>query len=112
MNGRGYPGFPQYAMHAHNGHGLLWLFFLVLFVAALAVIAALVFRSLAGRRSGWLRPAVVTGMAAGDALSVVRLRYARGEIDRDQFLQATADLTAQPESPAAAGPPPDAPTVS
>jgi len=110
MYGRGgYPGFAPYAVHAHNGFPFLGVIFLILLVIVLAVLAALVFRWLVGRRSGWLRPAVVSGVPMGDVLAVVRMRYARGEIDRDQFLQATADLSG-PTAPAES--PPDAPTAA
>jgi len=39
------------------------------------------------------------------------MRYARGEIDRDQFLQTAADLGGAGTYPVAE-PPPDAPTAS
>jgi hypothetical protein len=39
------------------------------------------------------------------------MRYARGEIDRDQFLQTTADLGGTATGPVAE-PPPGAPTAS
>lgn len=92
MYGRGYPGFAPYAEHAHNGHPFLWLLFLVVLAIVVGFAGAFVFNRLAGRRASWPSPAGVAGAPAGDALTIVRLRYARGEIDREQFLQATADL--------------------
>ena len=107
MGGRGYPGFAPYVVHAHSGHPLLWLLFLIVLAIVLGLIAAFVFRWLATRRAGGLHATVVAGAGGGDALAIVRMRYARGEIDRDQYLQTTADL-AGPGWPA---PPPDAPTA-
>jgi hypothetical protein len=46
------------------------------------------------------------GGPGGQALAVARMRYARGEMSREEFLQASEDLTAtSPGSP----PPPEAP---
>ena len=107
MYGRGYPP-PQYLGHVNHGHPLAWILFFILLAILVGLAAAFTMRYLAARRTGGLRPAMV-GMPAGDALSIVRMRYARGEIDRDQFLQATADLGGPTEYPA---PPPDAPTAA
>ncbi|HEY3921594.1 MAG TPA: SHOCT domain-containing protein [Gaiellaceae bacterium] len=111
MYGRGYPGFAPYAGHAHNGHPFLWLLFLVVLVIVVGFVAAFVFRWLAGRRTGWLRPVAVAG-APSEALDIVRLRYARGEIDREQFLQASADLGGQAAWPATEPSAPDASTAA
>jgi uncharacterized membrane protein len=81
---RDYPG-------PHHGTPVLpWLFFVV-FVALVALAAYALAR---GFRP--TAPAVAALPAEGDALAIVRLRYARGELSRDEYLQATADLGGAP----------------
>jgi uncharacterized membrane protein len=86
MDGRFYP----YA--DHGPHLLGWLVFAALL--ALLVVGVL---ALLGRTG---RPRVIPAGArqepASDALTVLRLRYARGEISRDEFLQASEDLGLPP----------------
>jgi uncharacterized membrane protein len=100
-----YPGWEQ---HASNENAFWWFFVFLVFALLVGVVAALVFRWLSGRQ---VSAAALAPAAAGpqdEALSLVRMRYARGEIDREQFLQASADLGgggAYPEPP-----PPEAPT--
>jgi uncharacterized membrane protein len=92
-------------MHFHNGGPptLEWLVFALLLVAVLTLGTLLVSR-LAVRSGRWSRtPATTVPAAVHDPLDVLRFRYARGEISRDEYLQGTADLT--PPQPAA--PPPD-----
>lgn len=98
-----------YWEHAGNGHPFLWLLFFIVLAVVVGLVAALVFRWLARRQVGALRFAPAAGGSAADALGVVRLRYARGEIDREQFLQTTADLGGTGTYPVAEHPP-DAPT--
>jgi uncharacterized membrane protein len=104
----GYAQHP-YWQHAGHGHPFLWLLFLVIFAFLVGAVAIIAARRLAGRPQGFARFAPAG--PAEDALSIVRMRYARGEIDRDQFLQATADLGGTANAPVAE-PPPDAPTGS
>jgi putative membrane protein len=55
-------------------------------------------------RGGRIGARPVHSVPAGDAaLDELRLRYARGEVSRDEFLAAEADLRGLPEAPA---PPP------
>jgi uncharacterized membrane protein len=87
--------YPGWEHHAGDEHALWWFFMFLVFALLVGVIAALAFRWLAGRQqaSAAALPSGAGGVGyADDALNIVRLRYARGEIDRDQFLQATADL--------------------
>jgi len=88
-----------------EGSGLFWLhdLFWLLIVVALIVGAILVLRSLLHRPYGQ-RPLLGTWQQS-PALHELDLRYARGEIDRDEYLQRRADLTGQPAGPHA-GPPP------
>ncbi len=118
---RGDPRFqqPYYWDHSGDGHAFWWFLMFLLLAVLVGVVAALVFRWLAGRQTAGtvaLAPAALG--PADDALTVVRMRYARGEIDRDQFLQTSADLggpppSAQPppsEWPQAEPPPDETPT--
>ena len=112
MDGRGYDHMQPYWEHAGHGHPVAWVLFLILLAIVVGVVSALVLRWLAGRSTVGAQPVLATGGAVADhALGLVRLRYARGEIDREQFLQATADLGGPAGFPAA-GPPPDAPTAA
>jgi uncharacterized membrane protein len=83
--------------HAHHAdHPWLWVLLLLLFVA-LAVIAALALvRFLRTPRT----PTVAAAASPDAAIESVRLRYARGEIDRDEFVRVSTDLGAPPPAPA------------
>ncbi len=81
--------------HQHQGHPLFWLLILVLFVA-LAVLA--IYSIIRLMRSGGQAATAPGGPDA--AVESVRMRYARGEIDRDEFIRVASDLGAPP--PAAA----------
>jgi uncharacterized membrane protein len=92
-------------LYHHGGPGALsWTIF-ALQLLLLVALAALLASAFAGSRWG-RRPAPAGGPArSADPLEVVRLRYARGEIDRDQYLLATRDLGGHAEGEA---PPTDA----
>ena len=83
--------------HGHNRLGLLVGFVALVLIAAL--VAYVVVR-LTSRRAH-PQPAVVTvGAPIEDtALQQLRLRYARGEINRTDYLQAAADLGAPTFAP-------------
>ena len=70
----------------HGDHRWLMLLFFVVLLAALGLIAVSAARWAFGHR-----PAGSVALA-DDALSLLRLRYARGEIGRDDFLLAHGDL--------------------
>jgi uncharacterized membrane protein len=91
-----YPGGP-YAFHAHSGHPLLGLLVVLLLVAVVCAALFLVFR-LAYRGPRHLT-AGVSAPVHDQAIDSLRLRYARGEIGRDEFLRTSADLGA-PAPPA------------
>lgn len=78
-----------------RGFAVRWVawFLFMAFLALLALGVALLWRRGAGDSK--------VGRSAGDeALDAVRLRYARGEMTRDEFLQVTKDLGG-PEPPPA-----------
>ena len=94
-----------------GGHGWWWAFFGGLLPALLLIgligVAAWAFLWLTGRGPGAIRGWAAASVPRPDgALEEVRLRYARGEIGREEFLQRAADLgPAGPEAtpPQAAG---------
>jgi uncharacterized membrane protein len=80
-------------MH-HGGHGLLWLVPLALVLLFSATFLWVALQTRGGRIGA--RP-----VQAGDAaLETLRLRYARGEVTREEFLAADADLRGVPPATA------------
>ena len=80
--------------------GVLWLVVLAAVVVAAVVIAdKLLARSRQAAPAGTGAAPVAPGRV-DDALGVLRARYARGEIGRDDYLRAAADLAAPTEPPA------------
>jgi uncharacterized membrane protein len=97
---RGYDLAPNYANHHGGPPALAWATFALVLLLSLAFFAAAI--SQFARRPR--RPAFAGApgkAAAPDALETLRYRYARGELSRDEFLQATADLTAAEQPPPA-----------
>jgi hypothetical protein len=110
--------FPGRFGHHHGDGWFPFVGFFGLLLLALAVVAVvLVFR---GRRDharplgGPVPPLSPFGPhapRADDALNHLRLRYARGEVSRDDFMRMSADLGAPlPAEPVPMVPPPEAPT--
>lgn len=90
------------AFGAQGGHGVIGLIFIVVLIAlAIVAIVALV-RMLRAPHS--MAAAVTAAARAEDgALAELRLRYARGEIERDDFLSRLRDLGGYPpETPSSA----------
>ena len=84
---------PGYYGHVHHGHPFLWLVLFLLFIALIAFAVYSLFRLT--RRGGTAAPEAPP--PGGDAaLESVRMRYARGEIDRDEFIRVSTDLGAPP----------------
>jgi uncharacterized membrane protein len=93
---RGHQVFFDHA-HDHQGHPFLWVLLLVLFVA----LVAFAVYTLVGLTRGGGGGGTASESAGPDAaVESVRMRYARGEIDRDEFIRVATDLGAPP--PAAA----------
>jgi uncharacterized membrane protein len=76
----------------HGGPGVFGLLFFVVLVALAVVAAVSLFRFYRARHE--LAPAAgaVRGRPDDGALAELRLRYARGEIGRDDFLARLHDL--------------------
>jgi uncharacterized membrane protein len=79
-----------------RGFAVRWIawFLFMAFLALLALGVALLWRRGAGN-------AKVDASSGDEALDAVRLRYARGELTREEFLQVSTDLGG-PEPPPAA----------
>jgi uncharacterized membrane protein len=113
FRGRGF-GFGQnlIAFHDHAANTpLQWATFALVLLIALTLGALIVARMSQGggrRRRGFGPPRRGRMRMRGggpDPLDVVRMRFASGQISREEYLQAVADLTAdaptQPQPPAA-----------
>jgi uncharacterized membrane protein len=95
---------------AHHGPGpFAWLVFALLVVAVAGLIVIAARWLLAGRpaHAGTPVPSGLPASSGGveEALQVARLRYARGEMARDQYLQLLEDLVGPT-------PPPPPPTTA
>ena len=107
----------RYGHVFHHGPGVFaWLFLALLAAAIVLGVVALV-RAWSGPRGSGLastfgvhRPppfGAHYGPAVDPALGELRLRYARGEIDRDEYARRAGDL-GYPVSPPPGPPPPGA----
>ena len=87
----------------HNGAGgLAWAIFALelLMLLALAVLLVRAFAFRPGPQPGRF---MMHRRGPRDPLAHVRMRYARGDISRDEYLQATRDLGGEPDEPATPG---------
>jgi len=94
------PGAPFLVQHAHHGHPIAWL---VVLIVLIAIVAFAVYVLLKASRGSGGMPAgsgVPGGVPADSALELVRMRYAKGEIERDEFVRVSTDLGAPPPAPA------------
>ena len=91
--GRGF-GLGPVLVHQQRPTALDWVTFALVVLLVLATAALLM--SWFADRHGRQTPALAgaSGTVA-DPLDVLRIRYARGEIGRDEFVQATHDLVPQ-----------------
>jgi uncharacterized membrane protein len=98
-----------YWEHAGHGHPVARLLLLLLLVLAVAAVAIAVYRYATRGRGQAAQLLPAQGAPAEEALGIVRLRYARGEINRDDYVRMSADFgkpveasgTAEPSAPTA-----------
>ena len=79
----------------------------LLFLAAFVLLAVWAVRRITDERR-LVAAAPVTPGAADSAIQELRLRYARGELDRDEFVQRVRDLGGEGPEP----PPPTPPAAA
>ena len=112
---RPHPGYRPFV--DHPGHPWFWLLVVVAVAAATVLIVWLIVRRRPVPSSGsapYGAPPAPYGTTvaphADPALEQARLRYARGEVSREEYLRIVADLGGTPPPAAPAGaPPPGAP---
>ena len=100
LRGRGFgygPG--SFTVHEHAANaGLAWATFALVLLIALTLAALIVARFAGGgpRHRRHFGPPMMRMRGGGrpDPLEVLRMRFASGQITRDEFLQATSDLSA------------------
>jgi uncharacterized membrane protein len=95
----GHPGFGHgFLEHGHH-HGpgpLAWAILAILLAVLIVSLVNLGLGLARGRGRRWPGGGFPGGSSLDRALALLRLRYARGEISRDEYLQASADLGAPP----------------
>jgi uncharacterized membrane protein len=101
LQGRGF-GFRPVpdGFYAHGNTSLEWATFALVLLLVLTVGAMLIARFAGGRGRRHSGPKMMMRHGGPpDPLDVLRMRFASGQISRDEFLQATSDLTAVPQPP-------------
>jgi putative membrane protein len=84
-------------MQHHHQHPLLRVVIAMLVIAVIVGLAAYIVTRVANRRARGPMMVAPTGPPMHDAaLEQLRLRYARGEVTRTDYLQAATDLGAAP----------------
>ena len=84
-----------YVQHGGGPHIFAWLLFVFLLLLLIGLAVLVLTRFSITQRSPAL-PAPVPMRAGEDPQELLRLRYARGEIDRETFLQVSQDLGGNP----------------
>ena len=77
--------------HHNGGHPLAWVLFALLLIAAAALVVIAV-RALLDGRSRAAPVGALPSARVDEALATARMRYARGEIGREDFLRISEDL--------------------
>ncbi len=112
------PGFPYHEVGRPDGWWFLWGVVPIVLLAGLtAAVVVLLTRSRGGvapvRAAAGLDVPAFPAVPRDAALEALRLRYAMGEVDRDGFLAAVADLARAPGGAGdAVADPPAPPEVS
>jgi uncharacterized membrane protein len=99
-----------YSFQGHGGHPFLHLLVLLAVVALLIAGGIWLFRRLSPRQAGVATLAPAGAPGGADPLGIVRLRYARGEIGREEFQRLSVDLGAAPDTFGPASAASEAPT--
>lgn len=95
------------------GPSFLHVFFAAIVIAVLVALAVWLVMSLTRTRQLPPPPHALPLPGPGDpALMEARIRYARGELTREQYLEIAGDLTGQPPPPPPPVSPPPPPPVS
>jgi putative membrane protein len=93
----------QYAPAHHWVAGVVLLVMFAVLIGVIIWAVLRISRSNAAPQSPALAPPPAPRAASAEdaALTALRMRYARGEIDRDEFVRVSSDLgmTPPPESP-------------
>lgn len=99
-------GFGPVHGYYHSGPPTLaWVTFALVLLLVLTVFALLVARFASGGRGrgrGHFGPRMRMRGGSPDPLDILRMRFASGQISREEYLQATSDLTPGPQPPPAA----------
>jgi putative membrane protein len=89
--GAGRWAMPHHAITAGGGMGIIMIIFWVVVVVAITL-------AVSGMVSSLHEPNRREEDFATDALEILRRRYARGEIDKQQYREMLRDLKAEPHS--------------
>ncbi len=92
-----YPGHMGFGAGGWIGMGFMMLFWVAVVIGIIYLVRYLARRPADGRyRGGWTYPSGWEPrgptQAGSSALQILEERYARGEIDRDEFLKRKADI--------------------
>ena len=96
--------FPEGAHHAHDSwwdgplHAVVLLLLLALLVGAIVWLVRRLSPAVAQAASPAVAGASTAALAADPAVSTLRMRYAKGEISRDDYRAAYEDLTGETTS--------------
>lgn len=88
--------------HGDGGPHVLGILFLIAFVIAVVALVVLALRWLRGGPAHVHVPPAAQPRPSDAALEAARMRYARGELSREDFLRISTDLQEHVPGPASA----------